>query len=575
MKSMKKPIRIMLPLLFACSVILLTVVLTVMQGVQTYRQTQEIYKDYLTDSARDAGEIGQILWNEFDGNIPELKYRQYFENLRIASLPSSYAYVVDGMSGRMLYHPTSDKIGKQVENEVVAGLCNQIKDGHLAQPEGFTSYDFKGEKKLAAYAVAANNHLIVVLSADASDITDAILGNIRREVVLAIVSCFLLTVICYFVIHRTLQPLSAITALTTQLGGLDLVIGEKDRARLAASDNETGLIARALFSLRDELQQTVQASVNCTQALRRTGDILSSSVATTTDHIGNIDVACTEIAQGASAQADETTRAAEQMEHIGDAVGKTAHVADELVRVSAIIADASQSASASMQELECSNKDVEHATGKMFETMKKTNQSVELIGEAAALIAEIASQTNLLSLNASIEAARAGEMGKGFAVVAGEIKTLAEQSSEAAGRIDGMIRELTDHSKESLRMITDAKTLTATQTNRLHDTIRDFDRCVSGIGDIKGLTDKTREQLFTLEDSRNAVMDELQSLTAVSEENAASTQETSASLSVARETMEQVGNEVAAMHASILQLQDELAKWKLTDEGRTVDAKER
>ena len=575
MKSMKKPIRVMLPLLFACSAILLTVVLTVMQGIQTYRQTQKIYEDYLTDSARDAGEIGQVLWHEFDGSIPELKYHQYFENLRIASLPSSYAYVVDGMSGRMLYHPTPDKIGKPVENEVVAGLCSQIKGGHLAQPEGFTSYDFKGEKKLAAYAVAANNHLIVVLSADASDIVDAILGNIRREIALAIVSCFLLTIICYFVIRRTLQPLSAITALTTQLGGLDLVVGEKERARLSAPNNETGLIARALFSLRDELQQTVQASVDCTQALRHTGDILSSSVATTTDHIGNIDVACTEIAQGASAQADETTRAAEQMEHIGGAVGKTAHVADELVRVSVIIADASQSASTSMQELERSNKDVESATGKMFETMKKTNQSVELIGEAAALIAEIASQTNLLSLNASIEAARAGEMGKGFAVVAGEIKTLAEQSSEAAGRIDVMIRELTDNSKESLRMITDAKTLTATQTNRLHDTIRDFDRCVSGIEDIKGLTDETREQLFTLEDSRNAVMDELQSLTAVSEENAASTQETSASLSVARETMEQVGNEVAAMHASILQLQDELAKWKLTNKGGAADAKEK
>lgn len=64
------------------------------------------------------------------------------------------------------------------------------------------------------------------------------------------------------------------------------------------------------------------------------------------------------------------------------------------------------------------------------------------IQEATELIASIASQTNLLSLNASIEAARAGEQGRGFAVVAGEIRTLADQCSESADKIANVVHEL-------------------------------------------------------------------------------------------------------------------------------------
>ena len=82
-----------------------------------------------------------------------------------------------------------------------------------------------------------------------------------------------------------------------------------------------------------------------------------------------------------------------------------------------------------------------------------TNESVAKISTATDLITAIASQTNLLSLNASIEAARAGEYGRGFAVVASEIQQLSEQSNSAASEIRSMIANLNTNSSQTIEMI--------------------------------------------------------------------------------------------------------------------------
>ena len=214
-----------------------------------------------------------------------------------------------------------------------------------------------------------------------------------------------------------------------------------------------------------------------------------------------------------------------QMIEIGNCINDISLSVDHLYNTSENIVKTNQEAQDNMDMIMTNSRQSVEAVRDIALQIKVTNSSITEVDKAVELILSISQQTNLLSLNASIEAARAGEFGRGFAVVAEEIRHLSEQSAEGAEMIKNLAQTITQKSKKSVELadkvhsliIHEQENVSKTQ-NKYEELSRDI---TVSVEEIKSIADKTDN----LTDYKEKVIDNVQNLSAISEENTANNEE--------------------------------------------------
>ena len=209
-----------------------------------------------------------------------------------------------------------------------------------------------------------------------------------------------------------------------------------------------------------------------------------------------------------------------------------------------------------MTEYRSSNDRTREAIRKIDASVHTTNESVGKIQEAVNLITSIASETSLLSLNASIEAARAGEAGRGFAVVASQISKLSEDSNRSAQTIEHIIEQLSADSEASVKIMAEVGEIIEEQQKKLNETKEKFADVSKGIEASIAETEDVYAETKDCDEARIKVTDIIENLSAVAEKNATSTQQTNASM----EEMNTTIHKLAESARNIESIADELKR---------------
>ncbi|MGN7760726.1 methyl-accepting chemotaxis protein [Paenibacillus sp. 22594] len=382
---------------------------------------------------------------------------KYLSDAKVANAPSSYAYLVDE-TGNILFHPDETKIGTAIENAQIKAVVEKIKAGEKVA-DGNVQYTYKGAEKKAAFTVLPVTNWTLVLTGDLGEIMKPVDNMTNYIILLGIGSLLLTLLVGISVATRISSPIIKLTEMINRTAELDLKYDSQYEYLLKNKD-ETGTIAKAMFHTRAVLREMASSLVTISTKVLDNAEMLEKLSNDVRENAHDNSATTEQLSAGmeeTAASTQEMSAAIHEIEsnvrsisgRVKDGAGVSGQITE---RALALQHDATESIDNAKRIYESVRVEMEKAI--------EQSGSIHEINVLADTILSITSQTNLLALNAAIEAARAGEAGRGFAVVAGEIRKLAEKSSETAAGIQGVVKnvyssveQMKEHSEAMLEFI--------------------------------------------------------------------------------------------------------------------------
>jgi methyl-accepting chemotaxis protein len=462
---------------------------------------------------------------DFTGNVEKLdRYISEYSKLVVEGkdITESYGQIealTSEMAENMPLYTTSEELAQNslaklsAEQEIIQQM-KSLDDSILA---------LKGEN------VQLNSELTSLcetIKNIASEDMAAIKVNVMRVSVIVIVLATIILIGTTILIGTSIDKNVVLFKKT-----LDKITQGRIAVRVRADGkDEFSQFGRSLNVFLDKLVGSIGQLQEISTELAQSGGLLEDKANKTKTAAGVISDALDEISQGATAQAEDITNSSLQVSNMQENMVSITDGVNMLSETSRDMSENGRKATKIVQELSSTSNLTTEAFQKISEQIYKTNASVIKIQEVVNLIAEIASQTNLLSLNASIEAARAGEAGRGFAVVASEIQKLAEQTNSSAKIIDEIILSLSEESQQTVHSINEVTDIIMNQKEKLDETKAKFNIVETGIISTSDGMKDVLNQVDVCGNAGRRVVDLMTNLSAIAEENAASTQQTNASM---------------------------------------------
>ncbi len=296
---------------------------------------------------------------------------------------------------------------------------------------------------------------------------------------------------------------------------------------------------------------------------------LTDTVKETAEMAGESSYASAQIAESMQALAKTTVSMAgsvrninENVMNMGGVIEQAVKNVENLTKNSGTMTDANNTALEHIESAAKSSMKSSKAIDLITQKIHATDEAVSKITAKVRMITDIATQTNLLSLNAGIEAARAGEAGKGFGVVAAEIKKLAEDSNHSAEQINDIVAEIRELSSDCVGQAAEVRELITEEGNLLAETLEKFralaNNITSSVKEISSVSHITTE----LEGIKDTILNAVSDLAAISEETSATNEEVAASIDMVAENVKKVSDDTNTMNGLAEDLKEAVSYFK-------------
>lgn len=436
---------------------------------------------------------------------------------------------VDANGNRILGSPAGDKIVETVLNNGEEYFSHAVSiDGTIFYGYYTPVYQDGTASPIGMIFIGANKQ-----KKDAT--VHRIIYTMIACTVSLMVLCIIISVFYSSSISRSLKKSIGVVQAVAA-GNLKTSIDK----HLLKKDDEVGDLSRAILQLQQEMTQSLESIADNSKAVLAASGALEGTARNTTSSIREVENAVTSIAQSASLQAQISGTASDNVAEMGKRIEQTSLEMEEMKSGASAMKEAEEKNADTIRKLLDSNDEVQTLIREIATQTSQTNESAQKIKEATDIIASIADETSLLSLNASIEAARAGENGKGFAVVADQIQKLATQSNESSQRIDEIIHQLIADSDKTVETMGKVIETISAQTEHMQQTEAMTQEVMEKIDSSLTSLSVIENSVMYLDQSRNEIIKTVTELSDIAKQNAATTQEVCATVNVVTEGFSQV-----------------------------------